>query len=37
MFQAQWLIISLGIDEAAWTAFLAKYPGKRFEIGGIIR
>ena len=23
---------ALGIDEAAWTAFLAKYPGKTFEI-----
>jgi len=22
----------LGIDEAAWSALLARYPGKRFEI-----
>jgi hypothetical protein len=23
---------ALGIDEAAWSALIAKYPGKRFEI-----
>ncbi|MCO5277409.1 MAG: hypothetical protein M9911_05420 [Saprospiraceae bacterium] len=31
-YKRQCSLSALGIDEAAWSALLAKYPGKRFEI-----